>query len=217
MTGTTYVVIPANSGPRFSTSHHEDSFNPTPDRKAAFLKPAGASLQDTVPDETREELSRRGHTISTTAGPIGNPVMLVIDRANHTAVDVARVMGLAQESGMFGDRARSLAFARAVLESFPEFTGAYFGYEPNADQRDAEFSAAPTIDANALGNGGRFIPYWFRDLDDPNVVRLSPLIDMDTSYYYRGVKNRFERQFRGALDDAFARIDFDQLKRRSGR
>src|SRR6185369_8205619 len=38
-----------------------------------------------------------------------------------------------------------------------------------------------------------FIPYWFRDLNDPSVIRLAPLIDMETSYYYRGVKNRFER------------------------
>src|SRR5262249_49052998 len=43
----------------------------------------------------------------------------------------------------------------------------------------------------------RFIPYWFRDLNDPSVIRLAPLIDMETSYYYRGVKNRFERRPEG--------------------
>ncbi len=62
---------------------------------------------------------------------------LEIERANAAAVGVARVMALAQESGMFGDRPRSLAFARTVLERFPELTGAYFGYEPNADGHDA--------------------------------------------------------------------------------
>ena len=54
--------------------------------------------------------------------------VLEIERANAQAIDVARVMALSQESGMFGDRPRSLAFARAVLDAFPEFTGAYFGY-----------------------------------------------------------------------------------------
>lgn len=119
---------------------------------------------------------------------------LEIERANVAAVEAARVMAVAQESGMFGDRARSLAFARAVLESFPELTGAYFGYEPNADGRDAEELGATAIDPKALGPGGRFVPYWFRDRDDPKVIRLSPLIDMESSYYYRGVKNRFERR-----------------------
>jgi methyl-accepting chemotaxis protein len=106
-------------------------------------------------------------------------------------------MAEAQESGMVGDRARALAFARAVLEAFPELTGAYFGYEPNADGRDSEFVGSTAIDPRALGAGGRFIPYWFRDLDDPSVIRLAPLADMETSYYYRGVKNRFERRPEG--------------------
>ena len=56
-------------------------------------------------------------------------------------------MGLAQESGLFGDRARSLAFARAVLEALPELTGAYFGYEPDADGHDAERDGGTAIDA----------------------------------------------------------------------
>lgn len=120
---------------------------------------------------------------------------LEVDRANRTAVDVAHVMALAQESGMLGDRARSLAFARAVLDAFPALTGAYFGYEPNADGRDAESDAA--IDPKALGAGGRFIPYWFRDPADPTVIRLSPLADMETSYYYRGLKNRLQKQPEG--------------------
>jgi methyl-accepting chemotaxis protein len=120
--------------------------------------------------------------------------VLQIDRTNAVAVDVARVMALAQESGQFGDRVRSLAFARAILDAFPEFTGAYFGYEPNADGHDAESLGATRLDPKALGDGGRFIPYWFRDLKDPSVIRLAPLIDMETSYYYRGVKNRLERR-----------------------
>jgi methyl-accepting chemotaxis protein len=120
---------------------------------------------------------------------------LEIDRANRAAVDIAQVMGLAQQSGLFGDRTRSLAFARQVLEAFPELTGAYFGYEPNADGHDA--GAPGGLDPNAFGSGGRFLPYWFRALDEPTTIRLAPLADMEKSYYYRGVKNRFERQPEG--------------------
>jgi methyl-accepting chemotaxis protein WspA len=119
---------------------------------------------------------------------------LEIERANAGAVDVARVMALAQQSGMFGDRRRSLAFARTVLDAFPELTGAYFGYEPNADGHDAEALDTGGVDAKALDEHGRFIPYWFRDRDDASIIRLAPLIDMERSYYYRGVKNRFERR-----------------------
>lgn len=122
---------------------------------------------------------------------------LEIDRANRAAVDIAHVMALAQESGMFGDRPRSLAFARSILVAFPELTGAYVGYEPNADGRDAQSVGAAELDAQALGAGGRFIPYWFRDRADPSLIRLAPLIDMETSYYYRGVKNRLERRPEG--------------------
>jgi methyl-accepting chemotaxis protein WspA len=117
---------------------------------------------------------------------------LEIDRANRMAVDIARVMGIAQESGMFGDRARSLEFARRVLEAFPELTGSDFGYEPNADGQDA--TAPGSLDPKAFDADGRFIPYWFRALDDPNTIRLAPLADMSTSYYYRGLKNRFDRK-----------------------
>lgn len=119
---------------------------------------------------------------------------LQIERANAAAVGIARVMAVAQESGMFGDRARSLAFAHAVLAASPELTGAYFGYEPDADGHDALAANGAPIDPKALGAGGRFIPYWFRDRDDPGHLRLAPLIDMELSYYYRGLKNRFERR-----------------------
>ncbi|MEO8602270.1 MAG: methyl-accepting chemotaxis protein [bacterium] len=120
---------------------------------------------------------------------------LEIDRANRSAVDIAQVMGIAQQSALFGDRPRSLAFARQVLEAFPQLTGAYFAYEPDADGHDA--TAVAGLDPHALNSSGRFIPYWFRALDDPSMIRLAPLEAMDTSYYYRGIKNRFERQPEG--------------------
>ena len=57
-----------------------------------------------------------------------------IDNWNLETVTVPRVMAAAQESGMFGARESSLAYAREILESYPQFTGAYFGYEPNAEK-----------------------------------------------------------------------------------
>ena len=120
-------------------------------------------------------------------------VALEIERSNTRAVLAARVMAYAQVNGMFGRREESVAYARQVLETMPEFTGAYFGYEPNADQNDAAFirsNAARSITA-AMTDAGRFIPYWFRDHNDRQVVKLEPLVDMETSLYYQGNKDQF--------------------------
>jgi signal transduction histidine kinase/DNA-binding response OmpR family regulator len=116
-----------------------------------------------------------------------------IERGNTRAVLAAQVMAHAQEHGLFGDRPRSVQYARRILEQFPEFTGAYFGYEPEADGADAA-SLAPDV-AGALGASmspeGRFIPYWFRDPQQNEVLRLEPLVDMETSLYYQGCKELF--------------------------
>ena len=42
----------------------------------------------------------------------------------------------------------------------------------------------------ALGDGGRFLPYWFRDRTDPAAIRLKPLVEMD-GLYYEGCRRRF--------------------------
>ena len=59
-----------------------------------------------------------------------------IDRGTLEAVTTARTMAIAAESGLFGDRPASLAYAKGVLEANPQFCGAYFGYEPDADGLD---------------------------------------------------------------------------------
>ena len=116
-----------------------------------------------------------------------------IERGNTRAVMAVQVMAYAQENGLFGDRLRSVEYARRVLDEFPEFTGAYFGYERDADGADAA-SLAPAV-ARTLGpamdSAGRFIPYWFRDHDDNELLRLEPLVDMETSLYYQGCKDLF--------------------------
>ncbi len=116
-----------------------------------------------------------------------------IERGNTRATMAVRIMAFAQQSGMFGNRVESSAYARRVLEAFPEFTGAYFGYEPNADTEDAVFrnSYESASIASALDESGRFLPYWYRDQADNTKVLLEPLVDMETSLYYQGVKDLY--------------------------
>lgn len=80
----------AVTAPRWATSHHENSFDPNPDRQAAFVELGGLQLNEAVPEAVRNELASRGHRISTTAEPIAHPVMLLIDQATgviHAAGD----------------------------------------------------------------------------------------------------------------------------------
>ncbi|MGI9592118.1 MAG: response regulator [Myxococcota bacterium] len=126
---------------------------------------------------------------------LADRVAAEIERGNTRAVLVAQVMAAAQTNGLFGDRPASVAYARQVLKDFPELTGAYFGYEPNADGQDAgRLTSASPIEA--LSEDGRFIPYWFRDYDDNALLRLEPLVDMETSLYYQGCKELFLREGR---------------------
>jgi two-component system sensor histidine kinase/response regulator len=121
-----------------------------------------------------------------------------IERGNTRAVLASKVMVFAQMDGLFGQRAASLAYARRILEQFPEFTGAYFGYEPNADGHDQEYANTPA--AASLGAAfdpkGRFIPYWFRDRETGTRIVLEPLLNMETSLYYQGCKDQFLREQR---------------------
>jgi methyl-accepting chemotaxis protein len=118
-----------------------------------------------------------------------------LEEENHRTVQTAATMALAQQHGLFGRRADSVAYARAVLEANPEFTGAYFGYEPDADGRDRSTIAG--LDGRALDDTGRFLPYWFRDDSAGGALALTPLVDMDISYYYRGLRNRVSGEAEG--------------------
>ncbi len=131
-----------------------------------------------------------------------------IEEANLVSVTIPKTMALAQENGLFGNREASTLYAQQVLRLNTNLTGAYFGYEPDADGRD-ENHHTNNLDASSLserfrwrkdekGNDigavdkkGRFIPYWFRDIKNPSEIKVSPLVDMETSLYYQGVKNRY--------------------------
>ena len=70
----------AVTAPRFATAHHQDSFDPNPDRVQAFRQAGSLSISDSVSQSTQEELTRRGHQLEATASPIAAPVMLYIDQ-----------------------------------------------------------------------------------------------------------------------------------------
>jgi len=74
----------AVTAPRFSTAHHQNSFDPNPDRQAAFMAAGSLEVNRTVGEQVRAELSKRGHKLSTTAGPIAHPVMIYIDPQTGT-------------------------------------------------------------------------------------------------------------------------------------
>lgn len=75
---------------RFNTFHHENSFDPNPDRKAAFKGAGKMRVNEDIPEKVRRALTERGHKVETTKGPIANPIMLYIDHESgliHVAGD----------------------------------------------------------------------------------------------------------------------------------
>ncbi|AWT59458.1 MAG: Glutathione hydrolase proenzyme [Candidatus Moanabacter tarae] len=62
--------------PRFATDHHEDSFDPNPDRGRTFIRSGSLAVSERVAKEVRNDLALRGHEIEARIGPIATPVML---------------------------------------------------------------------------------------------------------------------------------------------
>jgi len=69
----------AVTAPRFSTPHQQNSFNPDPDRTGALGRLGGLRLNDPLGESVGDELSKRGHLVSSTPDRIGSPVMIFID------------------------------------------------------------------------------------------------------------------------------------------
>jgi gamma-glutamyltranspeptidase/glutathione hydrolase len=75
---------------RFNTFHHENSFDPNPDRKAAFKGAGKMRVHVDIPESVRQNLVARGHKVDTTKGPIAYPIMLHLDQKTgviHAAGD----------------------------------------------------------------------------------------------------------------------------------
>jgi gamma-glutamyltranspeptidase/glutathione hydrolase len=69
----------AVTAPRFATGHHENSFDPNPDRVATLKGFGNFEVDERVSKEVRAELAERGHTVEATSDPIAYPVMIVVD------------------------------------------------------------------------------------------------------------------------------------------
>ncbi len=72
----------AVTAPRFATTHHEDSFDPNPDRVQAFRQAGSLFISNSVDQSIQDELVRRGHQLEAVASPIAAPVMLYIDQGS---------------------------------------------------------------------------------------------------------------------------------------
>ncbi|MEC8992276.1 MAG: gamma-glutamyltransferase [Candidatus Latescibacterota bacterium] len=75
-----YCMDPAEAvtTPRFSTDHHEDSFDPNPQRSDTFKGVRSLTVNDDVDEQVQQQLADRGHQVTTKSGAIGTPVMLAI-------------------------------------------------------------------------------------------------------------------------------------------
>lgn len=122
---------------------------------------------------------------------------LRIDASTRVATEVARILALAQSTGMFGERRETIELLRRTLDQHPDVTAVYVCYEPNADGKDATDAIANATTPAGAGPGGRpaaagrFVPYVFRDWTAGNAIALKPTIEMDTGSYYQIPRDRF--------------------------
>ena len=72
----------AVTAPRFATDHHQDSFDPDPDRVKTFKEAGSLTISENINKSTQKELKQLGHKLTMTDSPIGAPVMLYIDQDN---------------------------------------------------------------------------------------------------------------------------------------
>lgn len=70
--------------PRFATAHHQDSFDPNPNREQTFKQAGSLSINDSVSEKVREDLAARGHKVNAHSNPIAVPVMLYVDQDSGT-------------------------------------------------------------------------------------------------------------------------------------
>jgi methyl-accepting chemotaxis protein len=116
---------------------------------------------------------------------------------NSETVSVVQAMRDAAEHGLFGRRAESLAFLRTILDAHPDYEGAYFTYEPDADGQDAEQLArlrarrSETPLEGSITDTGRFVPYFFRDNARGRAINLKVTVDDDKNPFYQGPRGRF--------------------------
>lgn len=70
----------AATASRFATAHHQDSFDPNPNREQTFGQVGSLTINDSVSENIRAELANRGHKVKVQAGAIAAPSMLYVDK-----------------------------------------------------------------------------------------------------------------------------------------
>ena len=70
--------------PRFATGHHENSFDPNPNRAQTFGQAGSLTINDSVSESVQQELAKRGHQLKTQGGAIAAPVMVYINKDDGT-------------------------------------------------------------------------------------------------------------------------------------
>ncbi|MCE9619119.1 MAG: methyl-accepting chemotaxis protein [Planctomycetes bacterium] len=112
---------------------------------------------------------------------------------NQATVMTAQTMASAAERGLFGKREESLEFARQVMENSSRVNGCWFCYEPNADGKDASYAGAVRanieLPSAALDPKGRFIPYWYRDLQQGGKISLKSLNEFENMWNQGPLRN----------------------------
>ncbi len=81
-----FDLLPENAvrTPRFATAHHQDSFDPHPNREQTFKEAGSLTINNSVTGSVRDELSKRGHKVRAQTGPVAVPVMLYVDQDSRT-------------------------------------------------------------------------------------------------------------------------------------
>ncbi len=67
--------------PRFATHHHQNSFDPNPNRQRTFLKAGSLAINDRIDSKVRQDVAGRSHQVEAKSAHIATPVMLYIDPA----------------------------------------------------------------------------------------------------------------------------------------
>jgi gamma-glutamyltranspeptidase/glutathione hydrolase len=76
-----FGMLPAKAveAPRFSTGHHQDSFEPNPDRTKTYVGFNTITVDERIGMNVQSDLKASGHIVKTSAEHIGTPVMIYRD------------------------------------------------------------------------------------------------------------------------------------------
>lgn len=108
---------------------------------------------------------------------IVNNIASDLSGENDLALQITEDIVIAQETGSFGERAKTTNSLKRILEKNSEtIIGSYVAYEPNADGQDKNWQGKAGNDSS-----GRFAPYW-NTLSGTQA--LDPIVDIDASAFY---------------------------------